>query len=416
MPTIAPPVAQPKSYACLVYTPDGETLLGAWPDAPEPRYRLGLDGTGQMSFTLPRPLGRADEAGEPFSLATLVTGNLVEYRVSDADTSSQGAGAGTIGHMLVGVTAVEDDGRGPVVWSGFIVTVDPRPTGPVGVTIVGAQAALDTKQIVGTVTYTGDPLLVAQRLLTDHPAGITWDVRNPVTSTERMTGMALGNESVMSALRKLRDRLGADWLVYVTPQRTLRMFQPVTGAGESADYILSRVADAVIHEDGTDRAKKVLVTYAGGATATATAADYTSAFPHETLITAEQITNATDANRLAALKLAELDRVTYRGEVTIAEGMGQNLEAFEVGQTVSLVLPRPLSTGRTSLVGHMQVGVSAVEGDELVAYEGQPLVIVAVDYQWSTVRLELSRPRPVEGAQYDVLLRKLTEHIAKGAA
>src|SRR5690348_11462669 len=59
--------------------------------------------------------------------------------------------------------------------------------------------------------------------------------------------------------------------------------------------------------------------------------------------------------------------------------MGPDIEAFAIGDTVALSLPRPVAPAHASLIGSIVPGASPVVDDWQREYEGQPLVITATD-------------------------------------
>jgi hypothetical protein len=401
-----------KRVHYLVYDPTGATLLGTWRDAPLPSFRVGVDGIDALTVTLPRPFGALDESGEIGSLGTLRDGNRVEIWVADADTQPIAIALGAVGFFRVGVSAIgRSAGLSTMIWAGTITRWSPTP--PVGVEVEMAPLAqiLQGSVIVGAYTRTADPLVIARDIVARYCPGLTWDAGNPATAGPgQSVTVAFQNTTVADALAALRDLAGPDWMLYVTARGTVRLFAPDTSR---VDWDLSRVADgAKLTKDALGRAKQVVVVYAGGQTVTAKAADWIATNPRAVFVQATYLTSAADALRLAGLKLTELDRVTLRGEVTVADGV-LDLEALAPGQTVRLHISRPTEGVGLFMVGLARIGYAAIQVSSYLTNE-QPVVIAAVTYDGATARLELSTPAPSVTTAIARLTRDLQNHLAKG--
>lgn len=370
--------------------------LGEWPDAPVPSFRAGIDGLDALSLTLPRAYGALDEPGEAGSDGTVAHGNRVEVWVSNSTTADTEIEYALVEFAAVGEATVEQSGGpGTLVWSGTAETVTPTPPVGVQITCLPLSRILAQSPIIGTFAESGDPLVLARRLVQVYCPGLTWDSRNPVSSGEWVSDFSVANLMAVDALAKLRDLCGPDWLLYVTRHGTVRLFLPDT-EGETADHELTlgaEVTDAQLVKETKDRAKFVIVVYgSGGDTAGAAATDYTGYDPRAVFIQAGHLTEYADAERLAQLTLQARNRVTPRGTCTV-HAARYPIETIEVGQTVRLHVEQPAGNVSLGLVEYAVVGEAAVEGTGANDYD-RPLVVAGIDYGLDTARLELTKPQP----------------------
>ena len=400
-----------KTYSYLVYDSTG-AAVGEWPDAPPPSFRAGVDGLDALTVTLNRPFGQHGEPGEAGGDGTLRHGNTVEVWVTSERSLQREIVLGLVGYGSVGAMVVgRGDGLSTLVWRGTIVTVAPTPPAGVAVTCAPLTRRLERTPILGTYTASGDPVRIARALVQTSCPGLIWDSRNPESCGEDVT-VALTNLMVREALAKLRDLAGSDWLLFVTARGTVRFFRPDTTATDHYLAVGQHVTEPKFVKDTTDRAKWVIVVYgAGEDTAGAAATDLAAEDPEAVFVRASHLTTFADAERLARLKLAELDRVVLRGECRVLDG-AYDLESLEVGQTVQIHAERPAQALSIAMVGYARVGEASVDTPGAGDYD-QPIVIAGIGYEFATARLELSQPKPDLGRQLAAFMKETRSALQK---
>ena len=413
-----------KHYVYEIFDRTGETKLGEWLDAPPPTFSIGEQGPEQMTITLPRVYGEMDAPGDPGSRDTLVTGNRVRVLVDDDDTFSETLAGAIVGDAVVGEARVGLATVGSrIVWQGFIAAYEPNPPAGVSVMLVPLSRILHETQLETALILSGDPVVQARYVVQTRLPGLGWDIDNPSGSGELADTMTFAaGQTIGQVLDALRRRAGSGWLLYVTELGTVRMTPPPA----SASHTLTLGAHAVnarLREDSTTRRKRIVVYYANGGVEAAQAADYLATDPRAESVQAAEITNGTDAQRLARLTLLDRDRVLLSGSCTIIDreadlgrlgvAEGYDIESIKIGDGVSLQVERDSIEpgGPAAIVGAAVVGDATVGGGSYA----ETLVVARVTYKFWYADVEFGMPsRQNFGADLAVLERDLAAHIAAG--
>ena len=362
------------------------TLVATWGDVPAPAYHVGVDGPDALTVTLP-PLGLP---GQDATTRGLDWHNEVQvYAVSGETlrTPPQVALWGTAlwGQARWGTVA----GLAVLVYRGEIEDwTEIDDTGEIEVAIAPLAARADVVILPDDLTVSGCPVQVARVLVETYGDALTWDSANPSTcgqSVPPLEGLALGQKTLREALGTLRETLGVDWFLYVTPQGTVRLLQPDT---TTADHELTAGVTATGVRVGTlgrNRRTDLSLIWEGGRLDLAgqNPTDHATA----SLVTLDAATGEGDARRYGASWLAEHNRLETL--VTLTTLPPFDPDGLALGQTVRLYRPSRTAASATALWGVALWGVARWPGGA-----DDPLVLQGYTYGSETAELELGRPRP----------------------
>lgn len=377
----------PKAYRYRVYSRAG-AFLGTWLDATEPNVSVSMSGVGDMTLTVPRIYGAADEPQEPGSSGTLQDGNVIEAVVVDAD------------------------GTEYIVWRGDLLNWEFTGDG----TVTVKAAALARRRELAPIHPAFDigetnginPLSYysnAQQLVTDRIGSGVWHPSNAASARVDDSLPSPGklvNESVMSGVRKLAADGG--YLAWVDALGLIRVadlaaFPSSIGLTRHVLHLGSTAHVARLRKSADARYRHVILTGGGGITAQAKAGDWVvgdAAY----METRSEIVTVGKLQAAANLKLSEVNVVALNVNVTVyAEAYP--IETFQVGDTVRLVVPRALPTG-TDLTGYED-------------FNDRDLRVVAYRYTPNAIVLTMDRATPTP-AQQSARLGAQADHTAAAVA
>lgn len=381
-----------KSYSYHIYAPGG-TKLGVWDDAPPPRFGLRTDGYDSLSVRLPRLVGLLGEPGEPGSDGTMADENRVDVYVADADTLADTATPPAYGAARYGTARYGVAPPGRLVYRGLIRQWEPDfDGGSVEVLITPLAARLDEAS-VDALDLAGDVVALARYVVEHYAAGLRWHADNPATGGQTVSLSVARRSSVRDVLGQLRELAGANWQMFVTVTGAVRFFAADVDGTPDHRFVAGVTATRVrLTRSAIPRHKRVVVVWANGE-ATATAPDYDADDPRELVVAAEHLTEAATALALAQATLAARNRLVFRGECTIPDAV-YDIESISPGDTVRLLVPRPLREEALAVYGRASYGQASYGGAGYADFAGRSLVVAGLSYDYTSVRLELDQTQP----------------------
>ena len=420
-------MALPKRYVAIISDPQGNAL-GPWLDIPSlPALHLGLGGTNSITLTLRRPYGRLDEPGEPGGWSTLQWKNRFDLYVASTALSARGLNSPAVGYAVVGLSGVGEPVQGPgqLVWAGTIEDVTPRPPDAVDVAIVSVDHQLDEAVVPGTYALGGDPLTVARDVVTRYCRTLTWDAGNPLVSGSTVAS-SYQNQTVRSILQSLANQAGTNYLLTVSPLRTVRLIQPDTSTAMHTLVFGVHFIDPQLGKLGNNRVQHVVLVYAGGYVE-AFAPGWTPTDGREAVYTDTSVTEPTLAQGLANNLLAGRNLITLRAQVTVLDE-AYPIDTIQVGDTVNLLVPSALTGLSLGLFSDTGPGVydtavydTATFGPAIAAGEGGSmdyarfaLIVTGIDYELTRAVLTLSEAVPTTEIAILKLSQQLAAHLAGG--
>lgn len=395
-----------------IWNESGTTLLSLWRDLDMPRFQYDQQGIQEYTFTLARQYGMADAPGDINSRDSLKTGNQILVRVADSETmlrpvlpgSYAIAGVAVPGQMIFG----NNSGFSKTIYGGNILSHEYQDSNVVKVETISFASLLEIPiNEAAPFTLVGDPVEIA-RFLIEKYAGqaLTWDTRNPARCNDEYTPYSLSIQPgpLSLALEDVRKICGPDWFCYVTPNRTVRLFEANTTTPDHRFIVGIHATNVVIRNDGTNIRKKYTITYgSGGSIGKIEEAthDYIESYPRHEYIRAESINDAGTARHYARILLKANSSNQRRGSIRVVDSRSQNLqhygitkgydiESIEPGHTVQLSIERPIDN-----INPMIAGI-AIPGRAEFGYSGygENLVVHQVNWEYDSAVLTFTRPKP----------------------
>lgn len=398
-----PPYARPATrYLYRVYDSTNTStrvFKGNWLDAGLPTWAESYaSGVADMTAHLAdRPYGAAGQPNESDSLysPTLALSYGVDvYAIDPASLAAAGGNPATAGRLIYRGAIAE------MKWRPAAATID--------VVIVPIARLADDIQIAaGYSINTNVPgrgaganktvLEVAAELLAAKTSLLTWDSNNGTTATVVQTFVVNPAQSLRQALQGLAGRIGTDWIVYVTPIGTVRMFQQTrtatgsAGNGGSVRHIFQLGSD-VIGPDAefTQTAYQrigyvTLVWGTRGDQTTQYPVSPDPLYPATVTISRPDITNSTDASTAAQAYFNEYNVDKIAARVTIRSDYPRFWE-IRIGDPVRLTVPRVAPGTGTGWLGYVDPN-------------GRDLIVLGMQFNFDTVTLELDEEQATSPQQ-----------------
>lgn len=411
-----------KRYLWQVFT-EGGTATGFWMDAPDPRFTYGIgDGLSSLTVTLPRGPGAFGVLGEGGTAQVSVAlGYRVDVLCWDDDTAAA-APELSLWDAALWDAGEWDGGRGlsRLIYRGTVIeyasVIGQRDAG-LRVVLAPLARLLEQSKIEDSVTLTGDVCEVARQVVISYAPGLTWDSRNPA-SAGRSGSWTFGWQSAGDALKRLVEAAGEAWVLYVTPQGSVRFFQPDRTVVNHNLTVGIQASDAEFVYSAVRQRRRVAVSYGTGISSAQTA-DYSASDPRTELVSSQQTDSGT-ADVLAAGVLARSAGVELRGRVTVIDsagrdtsGRGYDIESIAPGDVVLVRALQPGVTGAGPPLWDVATWDASFWGGGGIDYSGGGLVVASVDYAPGSARLELSDRRPDFIGSYLRLAAELTTQTGR---
>lgn len=396
-----------------------------------------------VSLTLPRAIDAFDGAGQPGSMNTIVKGNILQWWLY---------GAGLPANGLLKFNGKIDEISPTLEESGaeyVEVTVTPFSqilgdhgvgTTPVVFGTAGNSATYVDTAVVLSAFFTGSyydrtgTLISVLDPVTGLPYGdpYTMDPASLV-STGQFIQFPFQSQKLISVvtnilalstnayfLRMNQDKTALFGAIPSDPTHTLLLGQNIS----SISYSMSDIP----------RKNVIIIQGAGSVKATATGSSVETIGERVYLKSDNRITDNTTAQLMANGILSILDRETVRAKIKVPDyrgsaqsGLGYDIEAFKVGQTVKIVDARAPSTSTAGVgakwgsaiwgtskwgnpAGVTIWGAFNWGGSNWSASVGsifnQVVTIVSIDYKYHYVELELGARQPsLSRALFDLEIR-----------
>ncbi len=411
-----------KSQIIKVYQPDGATFIDVIKDAPYLQFQDQVSASpSAVQLTLPRRIDAYDGSNMPNSRMTIVLGNVLKWYMFGPALPSTGLlkYQGVIDTILPQI----DDSGGETVQ----ITVTPFGSilgdhGIIGPITFGTSGSPGTYVDSGTIFSSFFTTEVDA--ITGHAYGypFTLDSTNPAT-TGNTVSFSFQNQTLLSVLQNTLLLSPANYFFRMNPDKTTTFNQYPLSAPTYTLKIGQHIASIQYALDNVPRKNVIVVTGAGTVQAVAVGSSVAQIGARYYYKSDTRITDTNTAQTLANGLLAFFDQTQIRTKVKIPDyrgdayaGIGFDIEQFKVGQSVQILdtkAPKIAVLNAPSVWGNFNWGAGpwgatpaqlaiwglfnwgqTTWGFNVGSVFNQVVPIVAINYYWNYVELELGFRQP----------------------
>jgi len=434
-----------KFQVVKVYDPSGN-FIDVIRDAPLLSCKENINAAADtVTITLPRRIDAFDGAGQPGSLNTIVSGNVVQWWLYGAGLPSTGLlkFQGKIDEINPTLDESEAESVGVTV-TPFSQVLGDHGIGTTAVTFGTAGSSstyVDTGAILRSlftgsyVDSTGATVSVLDPV-TSRPYGdpYTMDPASLV-STGQMIAFPFQNQKLISVSNVLLALSTATYFLRMNQDKTVLL--GAVPSDPTHTLLLGQHLSSIEYSMSNVPRKNVIVVEGAGSiksTATGASADPSQLGPRVYYKSDNRITDQHTCDLMAAGILSILDRETVRAKIKVPDyrgspqtGRGYDIETFKVGQTLKIVDARApassiVGTGAkwgtgvwgtdkwgaptTQAIWGVSIWGQAIWSASLGSIFNQVVTIVSVQYDYYSVTLELGARAPsLSRALFDIELR-----------